>query len=135
MMMFQIISAVDHKHQKVLVRCMWDSRANLTIITQDFSTRLKLPKTGRSAKIFLADGIVQSCPTVKMYLVDRNDNLHLLEAATVPNIGHTEGLRSIDPHDDAKIFEMQPEDFTLVNGPVAWTHQAITVSRRRPPCR
>ena len=123
MMMFQIISAVDHKHRKVLVRCMWDSGANLTMITQDFSTRLKLPKTGRSSKIFLADGIVQSCPTVKMYLVDRNDNLHLLEAAVVPTIGHKEGLRSIDP----KIFNMSPDDFTMVNGPVD-----VLISHIRP---
>ena len=80
---------------------MWDSGANLTMVTAAFSQWLKLPKTGRSAKISLADGSIQSCPTVKMYLADRNGNYHQLEAAIVPTIGHTEGLQSIDPHDAA----------------------------------
>ncbi|MFZ9080806.1 MAG: hypothetical protein ACO23H_19925, partial [Alphaproteobacteria bacterium] len=79
---------------------------------------LQLPSTGRTATISLADGKVQSCPTVKLCLVDRNKNLHLFESAVVPTIGHTDGLKSIDPEKAAAVFDMRPEDFSLVNGPV-----------------
>jgi hypothetical protein len=88
------------------------------MVTQSIAKKLQLPSTGRSASISMADGKVQSCPTVKLCLADGNQNLHLLEAAVEPTIGHTEGLRSMDPANAAALFNMKPEDFTLVNGPL-----------------
>jgi hypothetical protein len=118
MMMLQRINAVDIHQRKVPVSHMWDTGANLTMVTQSIAKKLQLPSTGRSASISMADGKVQSCPTVKLCLADHNQNLHLLEAAVIPTIGHTEGLRSMDPADAAALFNMKPEDFTLVNGPL-----------------
>ena len=60
MMMLQIIDVVDHMSRKVPATVMWDSGANLTMITAEFSQRLKLPKTGHSAKISLAGGSIQT---------------------------------------------------------------------------
>ena len=92
--------------------------ANLTMVTQSIAKKLQLPSTGRVATISMADGKVQSCPTVKLCLVDRNKNKHVMEAAVVHTIGHTDGLRSMDPAAAAALFDMKPQDFSLVNGPL-----------------
>ena len=118
MMLLQKLDALDVYKRKVPVSGMWDTGANLTMVTQSIAKKLQLPSTGRAATISMADGKVQSCPTVKLCLVDRNKNMHVMEAAVVHIIGHTDGLRSMDPAGSAALFDMKPEDFLLVNGPL-----------------
>jgi len=118
MMMLQRLTVLAADKRQVTASVMWDSGANLTIVSRNIAKKLELPSTGRSATISLADGKTQSCPTVKVCLIDRNKNYHVLEAAVVPSIGATEGLRSMDPAAAAEVFDMKPEDFSLVDGQV-----------------
>ena len=78
MLMLQKLDALDVYKRKVPVSGMWDTGANLTMVTQSIAKKLQLPSTGRVATISMADGKVQSCPTVKLCLVDSNKNKQLL---------------------------------------------------------
>ena len=55
MLMLQELKAVDHKQDLVPARVMWDGGANLTMITEAMSSKLKLACTGRETTISLAN--------------------------------------------------------------------------------
>ena len=61
MMMLQMVSIVNHLQKKVLARLMWDTGANLAMVTEDMCKWLKLSATGQSAQVSLADGKVKTC--------------------------------------------------------------------------
>jgi len=88
------------------------------MVTQSLVNKLQLPFTGRSARISLADGEVKCFPTVKLCLIDRHKKYHMLEPVVVPLIGPKEAICSMNPVEAAVLFDMKPEDFTLVNGQV-----------------
>ena len=59
--------------------------------------------------------------------------MHLLGDAVVPTIGHTEGLRSIEPQGAAKMFNMSPIYFgEWASGCSYRPYTAFPVSHRRP---
>ena len=118
MLMLQQLDVVDINRQKVPVNAMWDTGLTTTMVTQSLVNKLQLPFTGRSARISLADGEVKRLPTVKLCLVDRHKNYHILEPVVVPLIGPKEAICSINPVEAAVLFDMKPEDFTLVDGQV-----------------
>ena len=95
---------------------MFDSGANLPLVSEKLSNKLKLKSTGRYTTISVADGSESSCRNVVFYLKDRDGNLREFEAAVMPNLGGGNEMHSVHPETAAEIFKMPPERFTYISG-------------------
>jgi len=95
---------------------MFDSGANLPLVSEKLANKLKLKPTGRYTTISVADGSESCCRNVVLYLRDRDENLREFEAAVMPTLGGSNEMRSVHPETAAEIFKMPPERFTYVSG-------------------
>jgi len=107
-----VVAAAGTYHAAV----MFDSGANLPLVSEKLSNKLKLKLTGRYTTISVADGSESCCPNVLLHLKDRDGNLRQFEAAVMPTLGGANEMRSVHPNAAAEIFEMSPENFTYVSG-------------------
>ena len=95
---------------------MFDSGANLPLVSEKLSNQLKLKPTGRYTTISVADGSESRCPNVVLHLKDRDGNLREFEAAVMPSLGGANEMRSVHPETAAEIFKMPTQRFTYVSG-------------------
>jgi len=95
---------------------MFDSGANLPLVSEKLSNQLKLKPTGRYTTISVADGSESRCPNVVLHLKDRDGNLREFEAAVMPSLGGANEMRSVHPETAAEIFKMPTDRFTYVSG-------------------
>ena len=116
--MAQVIPVLGSRDEHCPAVAMWDSGANLNLIRRDFAEKLKLEFKPYQTKIStLGESSQTTSDMVSFKMVDRNGNIHQLQAAVLDEV--TKGsVTTMDPEKAAKIFNKNPYEFSKIDNSV-----------------
>ena len=114
----QKVDVLDHDGEPCSAVAMWDGGANMNLIKRTFAEKMKLEYTSHQTMIKKAiDGIQVTTQNVSFKLLDRNGNIHMMQAAVVDAVVQTK-VKTLEPDVAAKMFNRDPSEFDEINDDV-----------------